>query len=195
MLKDLSTWLSSSKRGVRAFVSIPICTDTNEFKRRYMAFAEMVEGEMNIKLDPATKNAVLPVFLSHDPNILVREDATTFKGEAVVIDTPRPTTQPIQYRSSAKGTIKTYWTNRVAKFAIVSVQNITEPHHINLRNLSMLLGGYCANYGVNTDDIQAILVQGIEQHTYMSKNAVGYVKTMLSAFDLGMTKPVTLKNS
>src|SRR5690625_3187116 len=81
-------WLSSSGRGVRAIVRIPRVDSIDRFKLHFAA----IEQEFNRYkgFDRATKNPILPLFYSYDPNILYRENPDVFTGTNTAPNTTRP---------------------------------------------------------------------------------------------------------
>ena len=75
----ICSWLSSSRRGVRALVSIPRCYSIDEYKARFGALAKIMSQYPGF--DYACKNAVLPLYYSHDSEALVNLDYTTFTDQ------------------------------------------------------------------------------------------------------------------
>ena len=66
-------YLSPSKKGVKGIMRIPICKEVKEYQDYYRAIEE--EFETYDGFDPAPKNAVLPLYISHDVFIRYRENA------------------------------------------------------------------------------------------------------------------------
>lgn len=75
----ICSWLSSSRRGVRALVSIPKCKSVEEYKARFGALAKIMSKYPGF--DYACKNAVLPLYYSFDDALLYNDDYTTFTNK------------------------------------------------------------------------------------------------------------------
>ena len=177
----IASWLSASKRGVRAVVSIPICNSVDEFKHYFNAIE--IEFKSYIGFDPAPKNCVLPLFISYDPEILIRTDYTTWKQKHI------PIIQPpiIQYNVTDKSSV-------IEKIIAKRIDTITDSGHGILRATAYLLGGYVgAGYVEYNHSIQMIN-RMIDEHHYLRQKGYVYKKTSLTMINKGMLNPTYLTN-
>lgn len=177
----IASWLSASKRGVRAVVKIPICKDKDEFKQYFGAI------EIDLKIykgfDPAPKNCVLPLFISYDPNLLLRDNATTFNKKFIPIERP-----------VIKQYIVTDKSNVIESIILKRINTITDSGHTILRATAYLLGGFVgANYIDYNYSIQMIN-RMIDSHHYLSQKAYVYKKTALTMIKKGINNPTYLTN-
>jgi hypothetical protein len=177
----ISSWLSASKRGVRAVVKIPICSNVDEFKHYFNAI--QIELGSYKGFDSAPKNCVLPLFISYDPEILIRTDYTIWNKKFIPIEKP----PVIQYLVSDK-------TSSIEKIILGRINTITDSGHSILRATAYLLGGYVgAGYLDYHYSIQMINKM-IDSHHYLSQKGYVYKKTSLTMINKGMLSPVYLTN-
>jgi hypothetical protein len=177
----ISSWLSASKRGVRAVVKIPVCTSVDEFKHYFNA----IERELNCYngFDPAPKNCVLPLFISYDPEILTRTDYTTWKQKYIPLEKP----PVIQYIVSDK-------TNVIEKIILNRINTITDSGHSILRATAYLLGGYVGAGYVDYNYSIQMINNMIDSHHYLSQKGYVYKKTAKTMIDKGINQPTYLQN-
>ena len=177
----IASWLSASKRGVRAVVKIPICSNIDEFKQYFGA----LENELKIYkgFDPAPKNCVLPLFISYDPNLLMRNNSTIFDRKFIPIEKP-----------AIKQYIITDKSNVIESIILKRINTITDSGHTILRATAYLLGGYIgANYIDYNYSIQMINNM-IDSHHYLTQKASVYKKTAKTMIDKGINNPTYLIN-
>jgi len=179
----IATWLSSSKLGVRALVSIPICNNIDEYKLRYNAIIHkfgIYDG-----FDTAPKNCVLPLFYSHDRNILSRDNYTTFTDK---YEPPKP---------KPKGEIIRIYKDKkvelVAKMVKSGISKIHDYGHPPLRALAYAVGGYVASDYVNFDEAYKILCDEIDANSYLSQKATVYKATAKQMLTKGMSEPLEIR--
>jgi len=181
----ISTWLSSSKKGVRAFVKIPICQNPDEYKSYYNAF-ENEFGKYN-GFDTAPKNAVLPLFLSNDPEILVRNNAEIWDKKYIEPEKPKPI-KPILIYENQK-------TDVIYNNAIKSLNRITDAGHPILRATSYTLGGYVGSGYITESDAISFIENQINRNHYLSFDKIKidtYKKTAKEMIKKGQLNPLTL---
>jgi hypothetical protein len=128
----VAAWLSSSGKGVRAFVKIPVVKEVGQYVLHYNA----IEREMKDLrgFDTAVKNAVLPLFISHDPLILYRDlpETETFADTYIK---PRPKPRP--YTPTLTGQDKTRHFSQITS----AFRKIADNGHPQLRAASAVAGG------------------------------------------------------
>jgi len=176
----IAAWLSSSAKGVRALVKIPICESIDEFKSRFNA----IERELNIYegFDSAPKNCILPLFISQDKNLLYRDNATTFLDKFSPI-----VSAIIPYRTYSDGPNEKI--KSVCTIITRRIDSITDAGHLILRSTSYLLGGYVGAGHIGYYDAEALIINLINSHPYLSKKAPTYIKTAKTMIQQGSQKP------
>lgn len=173
----ICTWLSASKHGVRALVSIPVCSNVGEFKEYYNGIEALFKDYKGF--DTAVKNCVLPLFLSYDENILYREKYSTWTKRIIPIIAP-----PI------KQYIITDKTNLVEHICKVAIDKIVDNGHPQLRACAFALGGYVgANY-IDKSDAISIINNLIDSNKYLSQKSNVYKKTAETMINKGILTPL-----
>jgi len=175
----LAAWLSASRHGVRALVKIPVCQSVEEFKTRFAAIQRTLE--IYNGFDRAPKNCILPMFISYDDEILIRNDAQTFNE--VYIEPERPKVQ--QYITTDK-------TSSVEKIILKKINAIHDNGHPQLRAAAYLLGGYCGAGHIEYNNAIAFINNLIKSNGYLSQKPEVYIKTAKQMIDKGINEPVYL---
>jgi len=178
-----ASWLSSSGKGVRAIAKIPRVTSTREFKLHYAALEQDFEGYHGF--DPAPKNAILPLFFSHDPGILYREEPTTYTNTYTAPDPPKPDPIPRPENSS-----------KYHKWALSNIERainrINSNGHPQLRAAAYAAGGYVgAGYITEAEAIQ--LIDRLIETGYLKGKATSYKRTAREMVRKGQSEPLYLK--
>lgn len=181
----IATWLSPSKKGVKAFVRIPIVDSVDVFKEHFYAITEIMECYDGF--DTCNKNAVLPLFQSYDKNLLYRSDATIFtekkKDEASYNFTPQPITL-VQTTDKDK--------NSVHNILRAGIEKITTNGHPQLRSTSLAGGGYVASGYLTFEEAESWIHSLIENNAYLRKGVKGYKGTASWAIKQGMNRQLKL---
>lgn len=177
----ISSWLSASKRGVRAVVKIPICKSVDEFKHYFNAI--QIEFGIYKGFDQAPKNCVLPLFISYDPEILIRSDYSEWNRKFIPIEKP----PVIQYVVTDK-------TSSIEKIILNRINTITDSGHTILRATAYLLGGYVGAGYIDYNYSIQMINKMIESHHYLSQKGYVYKKTAKTMIDKGILTPTYLIN-
>lgn len=175
----ISTWLSASRHGVRALVKIPVCQSVDEFKLYFNAIEDKLC--QYIGFDTAPKNCILPLFISYDENLLMRDDATTWQ-----IKTHRITQPSIQQYIIDD---KTPLVNKIIKNKI---DVITGNGHPQLRAAAYLFGGYVGAGYTDYLDAENFIISQIYSNAYLSQKASVYIQTAKTMLKKGMLQPTYL---
>ena len=176
----IAAWLSPSKKGVKAFVHIPICKNITEYKERFNAIEEIFEGFYGF--DSTPKNAVLPLFQSIDKTLLFRENYETFTHKK-----PEPIPEPSSYIFNVDNPNE----NKAKVINLINkgFNNIHDNGHPQMRNLCICVGGYVGGGYINETDALDYIYHKIKSHGYLCKGVSGYYKTAKSAVKIGILKP------
>lgn len=175
----VSAWISASRHGVRAIVCIPVCYSVEEFKHYFNA----LEQEFSIYhgWDRATKNCILPLFMSYDPNILYRQNPTQWAKKYIPPERP-----PVrQY-------IVNDQTSRVEAIMVSAIRKITDNGHPQLRAAAYSLGGYVGAGYIDSDTAFAIISNLIRSNAYLSQKPDVYTRTAKTMIDKGSQTPLYL---
>lgn len=177
----LSSWLSSSGKGVRAMVRIPECKSVDEFKCRFRAVAK--EMSQYKGFDQAPKNCVLPLFYSYDPKLRWNYKAVVFDGYEAEPDPPAP--PPASWIKPDDKYQR--WSMENTKKAI---DKITDNGHPQLRAAAFCLGGYVGAGYITEVEAIGFINSLIESNTYLSQKPAVYKQTAKTMIRNGQSKPV-----
>lgn len=177
----ICAWLSSSGLGVRAIVKIPICKSVEEYKGYFKGFYNRT-GKYLKGWDNAPLNCVLPLFISVDKNMLIRNDFIDFRG---VYLEPHKKETFIIYKSKNKN---------IDKIVSSAVNKIIDNGHPQLRAAAFALGGYVANGYIDQIEAEQLITTLIQNNAYLGvKNKVdGYITTAKQMIQKGQLKPLTI---
>jgi hypothetical protein len=187
----ISTWLSPSKKGIKALVRIPIIQvqspiskSTDEFKEYFDAISDVME--LYDGFDKINQNPAQPLFQSYDPELLFRADATIFsKRKAKPKFIPRPSVQPFRtFNSSSKK-------ETIIRMIVRKMNEIINNGHPQLRRISYSLGGFVGGGYLTQSEAEELIYNLIEHHRYLCKGISGYKKTASTFIKKGMEKPLS----
>lgn len=181
----IAAWLSPSKRGVKALVKIPIVKTKEEFK----SYSWGLSAEMQIYkgFDIVVNNAVLLLFIGHDPDILIRTDAETWTKKGIQINS-FDLSQVKEFKPSDK--ITSAQTDWVINWFENGINSINDNGHPQLRSYCVALGGYVSGGFISSFDAINLAESLITQNSYLQKGISGYQKTANQSIHLGTKKPL-----
>lgn len=176
----IAAWLSPSRHGVKAFAKIPVVHSVGEFKEYFNG----IERTLSIYKgwDKAPKNAILPLFLSYDHDLLQRDDATTWT-ERYAPPIPPPVKQYIVQDK----------TSNIEAIILSALNKITDAGHPILRATSYALGGYCSAGYIDESYAVQMIERMIRTNSYLSKKPDVYIKTAKTMIEKGKSQPLYLK--
>ncbi|MEK6881888.1 MAG: BT4734/BF3469 family protein, partial [Nanoarchaeota archaeon] len=160
----ITSWLTASRHGVRALVKIPICTSVDEFKQYFAAIA--LELSLYKGFDTATKNCILPMFISYDTDVLHRKNPSTWTKKFIAVE------QPI-----IKQYIVTNKSSTIEKIMITAINKITGNGHPQLRAAAYSLGGYIGAGYIDYDTAIQIINNLIDSNAYLKQKESIYKGT------------------
>lgn len=181
----MACWLSSSRKGVRAFVKIPVCNNVEEYQSYYNAFIDTFDVYNGF--DTAPKNAVLPLFLSNDENILIRDNAKEWTKKHIP-KPKKPQIRPLLIYDDKK--LDSIYNN-----ARKSLNRISNAGHPILRATAFTIGGYVGSGYITDSEAETFIHNEIETHHYLSadKNKIKtYKKTASEMIQKGKLNPLEL---
>lgn len=177
----IATWLSASKCGVRALVNIPICQTVEEYKSYFHGIQHLSDIGKVINFDTAPKNAVLPLFLSHDPDILYGDCTAVWDTKYHLKTLPKIT----QYKYDANPT-------RVHQIVRKSIDKITSNGHPQLRAAAFALGGYVGAGYIGQEEAETYICNLIDANAYLCQKPDVYKRTAQEMISKGTTQPLYL---
>lgn len=179
---------SPSKTGCKFIIKIPKPKNAEDYKAYFCGLAnylDKIEG-----FDTANFNPLLPLFLSWDPDILIRENPSTWTRRGDKINAFKPLSQGEMPKVKIKPgeREKEYIVNKIKKM----FSNIVDNGHGQVRSYSLVTGGYaCAGF-MNSYEAECLLEQCIEDTPYLRKDIKGYKKTAMKFLQQGLTSPIEL---
>jgi hypothetical protein len=182
----VAAYISPSRRGVKFLVRIPIPKSIEDYKAYWCGLAyhlSKFEG-----FDPVNFNAVLPMFLSYDTEILIREDAEEWSQKGGKTDSFKPFVGDFVIPDN----IEESDTLEVIKIITYLINRIEDNGHYQVVSSSVLLGGFVASGYVEFQEGLELLHDLIENNKYLSKNINGYKKTAMTMLQKGINGPLLL---
>ena len=182
----IAAWISPSGKGLKLLIRIPKPKSVEEYKQYYCGIAyylSQYEG-----FDGVNFNIVLPLFLSYDKDILIRQDAEEWTQRGGKIDAFKPFEGEFEVPEDIDEETK----EKIIQKITYLVNQINDNAHPRIRNISTIFGGFCSQYGFNVDEADDLLCYLIEQNEYMQKNIRGYCKTAKEFLRKGFLAPLEL---
>lgn len=178
-------FLSPSKKGVKFLVRIPEVSSIDEFKQYFYGLGLKLDRYKG--WDGSGQNCILPLFLSWDPDILIREEPHIWQLKGKKADF-----------FSTKETIAVdiVTTDEDKKIILNNIQTafqgISSNGHPQMRAACISLGGYVAGGYLSEAEAISFVFQLIESNGYLSKGIPGYKKTAQAAIKKGQEKLLKL---
>ena len=182
----VTTYLSPSRKGVKALLK----TTTPKDKKHYKALhkAVIMEMEQLDCFDQATTNAMLPLFLSRDKDILYRdiEDCYTWNDEDhTEIEYVQLVNEPTNFDTSSDE--KDYL--RTVKIFENKIQNIFSEGHTQLRSACLILGSRVGAGYISESEAKQLANQMINANGYLNKDLANYHRTANWCILQGINNP------
>jgi hypothetical protein len=177
-------YLSPSKRGIKALMRIVKPKDVAHYKALHKGVAkEFLDYGY---FDTATKNPILPLFLSYDKDILYRpfnKAEVWFKSEWE----KKTYFQLNDAPTTSDRTAKDY--EKVVRILTTTINEITDNGHPQVVRASLILGSRVGAGYLTTSDARYLIENLIKNNNYLSKGTAGYVKTAMWGIDNGINNP------
>jgi len=182
------SYLSPSGLGVKCLMKITVPDDIDH----YRAIFKAVEAEMEQYgwMDSATKNAILPLFLSVDEDILYRDFETVKcwdKEDWSKTSYVRLNDAPTNFNLSDKQ--RDYNEQKTIRIATKKMNEITNDGHPQVRSTALILGSRCGAGYINRNDAESLMISLIYSNSYLQKDIKNYIKTAIWGIDQGMSSP------
>ena len=184
-----ATWYSTSGN-VHALIKIPVCKTKDEFKRRYELLTSDLRDEIGDcgKLDSITINPTQLAFISHDTELFVNEEPTTYEG----IYLPN---KPKQNRTISFD----FYNDASTKWCISKAQDwfndILDNGYPQVLRYAITLGGWSAAGYIESNNALEVLLALIKHNNYLNSNQSSgsletYLKAATSSFNEGLKHPL-----
>lgn len=177
----ICAYLSPSGKGVKALMRITKPTS----REHYRAIYKTVENEFEQfgYFDVATKNAILPLFLSIDTDILYRDfsecDVWNKEDWSDIIRNSKSTPQLNFIPSERYSNEAQYTYDKTVRILESKMNNIVDCGHPAVRTNSLVLGSRVAAGYISKQEAETLIINLIQSNDYLSKNVEGYIKTAL----------------
>lgn len=181
----IATWMSPSMKGIKALVKIPVVKTKPEFKQ--YSFGISAEMEIYKGFDIVCNNAVLPLFIGWDQDILIRNNPETWTQKGAKIND----FESKEVKSIYNPKITSKQTEWVVNWYTNVINSINDNGHPQVRDNSVSLGGYVGSGYLSMFDAINLSESLIASNIYLQKGVSGYQKTARQSIQLGMTKPLT----
>lgn len=179
--------LSSSRKGVKCFVRIPIASSVDEFKSYFYGLMDEFQFYKNI--DVSSKNCALPYYLTYDRELLYRLDATEWSRKGIQLDEFTAYEGEIIPVENVTEDDVRYIKNILRKM----MAQIVDTAHIICRNTALIAGGYCSAYGLDIDEMREFLFDLVDDTDYCQKSPKTYKRTMSEMILKGALSPLYLR--
>jgi len=181
-------YVSPSGLGVKALMRIPVVSNVEEYKSYWRAVADAFK---NVKeFDSATKNAILPLFISFDSSLIVNWGASVWtktKAEEQTPFTARPQfTAPIELDAKSKD----FYKNKTINIFNNKIDSIVDNGHPQVVNACLVLGSRSGAGYIDEFECMSLIVSAIERNNYLSKDSKGYIRTGLKMFKDATSRPL-----
>jgi len=178
-------YLSPSGLGVKALMRITAPKSKTEYK----AIHKSVSKEFSdiSYFDPATKNALLPLFLSWDNEILYRDYSECEEWKEMDFSQPK-------YESLNENKPETYKANDYYERITIEIftnkiRGIISDGHTQLRSACLILGSRCGAGYIHLDEAISIAESEVKHHDYFQKDLSNYLNTANWAINQGYKNP------
>ena len=182
------SFLSPSGAGVKCLMRIKKPVDLEQYKAIHKAMEN--ELEQYGYLDTATRNAVLPMFLSRDKDILYRDfykceiwsKVDYSKPKYIRLNEHPPT-------SIIKNSNNSDLFDKVVRIIKNRFSAILNNGHTQVRSTSLVLGSRVSAGYIDKQDAENLIKNCILSNNYLQKNINGYLKTAYWGIEQGMKSP------
>lgn len=197
--RDIKHWVFEQEETICSYyspsgdVKALIRIGVPQSKEQYIRIHNAVNEKYSYTgyFDSATKNAVLPLFLSQDSGILYRDYSSCIawiREKRIIVDHVALNEMPpmdYSYGSKDSG----YNFRKTKRILERKIQSITSDGHTQLRSACLILGSRVGAGYMTKDDAEHIAISLIKSNDYLSKGTNGYIETALWCISQGINKP------
>jgi len=185
-------YMSPSGKGVKALARIPVPKDATHYKAIHKSI--QAEFEQLGYFDPATKNGVLPLFLSYDEDMYYRDYSEAEAWPKVdwgeekkvqLLDKP-----PTSFSKTARDNSEAQYNyDKCIRIFTEAMSRIVDNGHPQLRTACLILG---SRAGAGYIDLQEAIILAknmVHSNSYFDKDERGYIDTSAWAINEGYKSP------
>lgn len=190
----ICAYLSPSKQGVKFLFKIPIVKSVEEYKEYFYGLAYYLKQVSGF--DMSNQNPVLPLFLSYDFDMLIRDeeeiedwDTRGFRLDSFKLAENLEDYQPREDVTEEERSRVEY----IVRYLIKKCDE-EQVGHPNVRSAGLVAGGYVGAGYFSEDEIYEILEDEILASEYLSKGVSGYLKTVRDMIVKGTLAPIELED-
>lgn len=185
----ICAFLSPSKTGCKFVFHIPVVESVDSYKELYCGLFHFLEP---YNADPCNFNPSLPLFISWDEDILVRDNPNEwvirgYKENSMTADFD---IDDFEYPE----TVSEEDTEEVRFIFRRAIENIKDNGHPQLVRSCTALGGHVAANLISYDEAKDLIDECIENNNYLQKSISTYKKSAYTMLQRGMNRPLLLKN-
>lgn len=182
----VASFLSASKKGVKALVRIPVCKSVDEFKGYF--YGLMDEFQNYIGIDQSSKNCALPNYLTYDKDLLYRIDATIWDKKGIQLDEFKVFEGDIEQVENVSEE-DVIGIKRMIRNMMLRI-DIEQTAHVICRSSSLLLGGYVGAGYLDFEEAKEYLFSLVDELEYCQKSPKTYKQTIVQMLTKGATAPL-----
>lgn len=142
-----------------------------------------------INLDLSNERCTQPLYNSFDPDAKFREDAVGSVVKGYKENSFVPFVGEIEIPEEVDEEDVEQCFNLISHL----IDRIDSSGHNQVVSTTFTASGLCAYYGINTDEMWALIEDKIRNNDYLSKGTEGYLKTAQTMFNKGLNFPTALK--
>lgn len=180
------SYLSPSKKGVKCLIRITIPKNKEHYKAIHKAIR--TEFKDYKTFDNATNNAVLPLFLSQDTNILFQEydKCDIYNTEDWSV------TEYVSLNNHKSTFVKSnddHYYNKTIRIFSDKINYIIGEGHSQVRSACLILGSRCGAGYIDQFECHSLAEDLIKSNNYLTKGTSGYISTSKWAINQGILNP------
>ena len=178
---------SPSLTGTKFIFHIETPTSISHYKALWFGIAHDLDKFIN--LDLSNERCTQPLYNSYDPNAKFREDAiqSTVKGYKENAFVPFVGEIEIPEEVNEEDV------EECLKLIGHLIRRISDSGHNQVISSCFTASGFCAYYGIPTEDMWSLIEDEIRSNSYLAKGVEGYIKTATTMFNKGLNFPTALK--
>lgn len=184
----ISAFLSPSGKGVKFLFHIERPKSIEDYKSLWYGLAFHLE-QIEPDIDACNERCTQVLYLSLDPEILVREETEAWRRRGAkigAIEVKDFEVDPNYQRNEED-------VKKVKLLVLNTINTITNSGHDIVKRISCLAGGYVASGYVTEEEITDFIYSLIDEHEYLRQKAETYKKTAKRFIKSGQNAPLKLK--
>lgn len=188
----ICSYMSPSGKGVKALIRTTVPRNIEHYRAIYKTIQK--EFESISYFDTATKNAVLPLFLSYDEDIYYRDyDETVawdledwIEEKKCNMSNQPPTSFSKQNQDSSEAQ---YYYDKCIRIFTEKMYSISDNGHPQLRSACLILGSRAGAGYISLNEAMLLAENAVCSNSYFDKDRRGYIDTSVWAVKEGYKSP------